>query len=261
VGASLGSNDTIAEINMTPLIDIVLVVLIIMMVNIPIQVEEMGLKLPSMTPPTTPPDPSSENLVIALYADGKVGLNLRLMNDEVLFFEVTRRLLPMSKKIVFIDAHPDVLYSRVIDAMDMAREAGAETVAFAKLKETGPADATSVAPGAVPRGVMLGSPGVAGAMTEKQAHEQFQPMMGVASSCYATRLAAVPDLTGRLIVRVDVGPQGEIMETGLVEAGSTIADPELAACILDRLSSTLSYEALGEQNTARIHYPLLFSPG
>jgi biopolymer transport protein ExbD len=77
---------------MTPLIDIVLVVLIIMMVNIPIQVEEMGLKLPSMTPPTTPPTPPPSSSSSRCTQDGTVALNLRLMNDEVLFFEVTRRL-------------------------------------------------------------------------------------------------------------------------------------------------------------------------
>jgi len=54
MGAQLGTKGAISDINMTPLIDIVLVVLIIMMVNIPIQIEEMGLKLPSNVPPLNP---------------------------------------------------------------------------------------------------------------------------------------------------------------------------------------------------------------
>jgi hypothetical protein len=71
----------------------------------------------------------------------------------------------------------------------------------------------------------------------------------------------VPDLSGRIIVRVDVGPKGEIMEVGLVEGSATLEDPDLVNCILERIPSTLTYEALGEDKTARIHYPLLFSPG
>jgi biopolymer transport protein ExbD len=57
MGAKLGGGGgAVSDINMTPLIDIVLVVLIIMMVNMPIQIEEMGVKLPGVSdkpPPRT----------------------------------------------------------------------------------------------------------------------------------------------------------------------------------------------------------------
>jgi biopolymer transport protein ExbD len=251
-----------SEINMTPLIDIVLVVLIIMMVNIPIQVEEMGVKLPSNQPPKNPPTEQVEQLVIQMYNDetGSLALNKRVMNQDVLFYEVTRRLRPMSKKIVFIDAHPELLYGPVIDMMDLAREAGAEKVAFAKLKPEGPAAATSVAPGAMPRGVIAGSPSVVGALTEKQADTQFKPILPVAKACYSAALGANPQLSGRLIVRVDVGPEGEIMDTGTVSGGTTLEDQALVDCIMEKVPA-LEYPKLGEQKTARVHYPLLFSPG
>ena len=45
MGAQLGGSGAFNDINMTPLIDIVLVVLIIMMVSIPIQVNELGVKV------------------------------------------------------------------------------------------------------------------------------------------------------------------------------------------------------------------------
>jgi biopolymer transport protein ExbD len=260
MGAQLGSSGTISDINMTPLIDIVLVVLIIMMVNIPIQVEEMGVKLPSTVVNNPPPKEKIEQLVIAVYEDERVALNKRVMNNDVLFYEVTRRLRPMSKKIVFIDAHPELPYGIVIDMMDLAREAGAEKVAFAKLKELGPSEPTSVAPGAMPRGVIAGSPSVVGEMTEKQADTHFRPMLPVAKSCYASALGASPELSGRLIVRVDVGPQGEIMDSGVVAGGTTLEDQGVIDCIMEQVPA-LEYPELGEQKTARVHYPLLFSPG
>lgn len=248
---------------MTPLIDIVLVVLIIMMVNIPIQVEQMGLKLPSEVQVKPKDKPPSDQLVIAIYSDLTFALNRRLMAEEVLFYEVTRRLRPMSKKNVFIDAHGDIPYGVVVKMMDVAREAGAVQVALARMKDEGPAAATEVDPGAMPQGVTLGSPRVVGAIGEKAADESIQPLMGALRSCYDQQLAVNPELNGRLVISVDVGPEGEIMAHEL--NSDTVGDDTLWECI-DPYIPNLSFEPLGyndegEGNTARIHYPVLFSSG
>lgn len=263
MGAQLGGKGAFSDINMTPLIDIVLVVLIIMMVNIPIQIEEMGLNLPSPIQTTPPPPPNPDQLVIMLYKDAgskevSLGLNRRVMKEDELFYEVTRRLKPMTNKIVFIDSHPEVDYGRVIDMVDIAREAGAEKVAFAKMKETGPVEATSVSPGALPRGVTFGSPSVVGEMTEKKAYTAFEPHQPQITACYAAALGVNPQAAGRLVVRVDVGPSGEIMASEQVT--DTINDPELMKCVLAVVPS-LKFEELGPEKTARIHYPFLMSPG
>jgi biopolymer transport protein ExbD len=263
VGAQLGGKGAFSDINMTPLIDIVLVVLIIMMVNIPIQIEEMGLNLPSPLPPPTNQEPNPDQLVVMVYKDANtkelsLALNRRVMKEDELFYEVTRRLKPMTNKIVFIDAHPEVDYGRVIDMVDISREAGAEKVAFAKMKETGPLEATSVSPGALPRGVTFGSPSVVGEMTEKKAYTVFEPHQAQVTSCYAAALGVNPQAAGRLVVSVDVGPQGEIM--GSTEVTNTVGDSELMKCVMAVLP-TLRFEELGDQKTARIHYPFLMSPG
>lgn len=258
MGAQLGGAGAFADINMTPLIDIVLVVLIIMMVNIPIQIEEMGIKLPSNLEVQPKDEPPADQLVVAIYEDGTVALNRRLMNEEVMFYEVTRRLRPLTEKAVFIDAFPTTPYGRVVDMMDMAREAGAEKVALARLKPSGPAPATSVDAGAMPRGVTLGSPSVVGALTEKQADEQFQPAMSRVRACFDQALATAPTTSGRFIARVAVGPDGEIMESGIIS--STVENEALETCVGELLPA-LRYKPLGPQNTALVHYPLLFSPG
>lgn len=265
MGAKLGGKASFSDINMTPLIDIVLVVLIIMMVSIPIKVEQLGIKLPAKVENPPPPDPNAEQLIVAMYEDQSIALNRTIMDKDRLFEEVTRRLRGMSNKIVFIDAAAKLNYGLVIDMVDHVKEAGAEKVSFAKLKPEGPAGATGVAQGALARGVYPGSPGVSADkdggqwMTEKQADEAFRPLMGSVRACYDTALAANPALvSGRLLVSVDVGPQGQIMASGIVS--STMGAPDLDACIL-ALVPNLHYAPLGEQHTARIHYPLLFSPG
>jgi biopolymer transport protein ExbD len=258
MGAGLGTKNTMSEINMTPLIDIVLVVLIIMMVNMPIEIETLGVKLPSNKPPSDPPPDKVEQLVIMLYEDGKVALNRQQIDDESMFFEITRRLRPMEKKIVFIDAHPKVPFTRVVDAIDLGKEAGAIKIAFAKLKETGPLEPTSVAPGARPKGVYAGSPAVVGAITEKKADEQFRPLLGPIRDCYDIVLQTNRTLSGRLLVKLGVWPEGEVISQEIL--GSTMEAPELEACILEA-APALTFEPLGEGNTASVQVPLLFAPG
>ncbi len=258
MGASLGGG-TFSDINMTPLIDIVLVVLIIMMVNVPIEVETLGVKVPNPDPPPRPPPTEKpEQLVIMMYEDGKVALNRHLIGDDRLFYEVTRRLKPMRKKIVFIDAYPTLNYGTVVDMIDLAKEAGAEKVAFARLKEEGPLTYTSIDKGAMPRGVYQGSPSVVGFITEKRADTQFKPFLPTIRSCYEQALASSPALTGRMVLRLDIWPEGEVIGQEVVV--STLDSPELDACILEK-APALRFEPLGEGNTASVQVPLLFSPG
>lgn len=248
------------ELNLTPLIDIVLVVLIIMMVNIPIQIEEMTIRLPGSKTSTDRKSPPADQLVVAIYDNGELALNRRLMTEEVLFYEITRRLRPMEDKNVFVDAGPEVPYEQVVHLVDLAREAGAEKVGLAKLKETGPLPATSVAPGAMPRGVIVGSPKVVGAFTEARADEVLKALLPSLTSCYDQRLGVNPELSGRLTLRYAIGPNGEHLEPPKVVSDETIGDPELVQCVEGFLPS-LQFPALGDQKTALVMYPILFSPG
>ena len=149
------------EINVTPLIDIVLVLLIIFMVLTPITIQKMASNLPppdveEPPPPDTPPD----QLMVAVYEDGTLALNLKAGADLDIKHEVAQRLRSKDKKTVFVDAHPKANYGRVVLVMDMLREAGAEKVGLAELKDEGPArldpsaalpaPATPATPAAVP---------------------------------------------------------------------------------------------------------------
>jgi biopolymer transport protein ExbD len=266
----MGSKSAFTEINMTPLIDIVLVVLIIMMVNIPIQVNEMGVKLPTKSANPPPAAMNSQQLVIAIYEDNQLALNRKLISEDRLYEELTRRLRNMEKKNIFVDAHPAANYGLVVDMVDMSREAGAAKVGFARLKESGPAPATSVDSGALPRGVHPGSPAVVGAMDEITADTALKPLMATISQCYKQGLAQDSRLTGRVLVRVAVGPEGQLMSYKIAQ--SSLSDPKepgdpphQAGVIVDQcieeILPGIKYKPLGPQKTALVQYPLLFSPG
>lgn len=271
MGAKVGTDSSFDDLNLTPLIDVVLVVLIIMMVSIPIQVQEMGVKVPDPTPDQPPPPPPLEppdQLVLAIYADGKIALNRRLMQDKKVSFELNRRLRGMAKKNVFIDADIKVPYSKVVEMIDLARSEGAEKVGLAKVKENGPQPWTSVDSGAMPKGIFIGSPLVNGMVTEKRADEALQKHKGGLMACYNAELAKNPSVTGRMMLTVLLTPEGQLYvdPDGVVEnpkiSGNDLegASADMDTCVLEVLNKVYT-TPLGEGNTAAVTYPVIFSPG
>jgi len=291
MGAKLGGGGGgFNDINMTPLIDIVLVVLIIMMVSIPIQVNRLGVKVPNPeTPPPKNPPESTEQLAVAIYEDGRIALNRKVLvqdssilldpnapasaKDEALFSlgtELTLRLKAARKKNVFIDAHPDVNFGIVVDIMDLARESGAskDGVRMARLKEQGPLPPTSVGTGVLPRGVMTGTPSVVGSITQMTADRQLRPLVPKFRGCYEKALASDSTLTGRILLRIELHHDGKVVKAEVDQ--SSVRSEELTTCINEQLAQVEQLEPLkwpdddgkeDREHTAAIIYPLLFSPG
>ena len=126
------------DINVTPLIDIVLVLLIIFMVGSAIPIHEMEPSLPDRVDTVDQQD-MPDQLIAAVYEDGSIALNLQPVTLEELKDQVYKRLMRQAVKVVFVDAHPDANYARVVQVMDTVRDAGAEKVGIASLKDEGPA--------------------------------------------------------------------------------------------------------------------------
>ncbi len=136
-----------SDINVTPLIDIVLVMLIIFMVITPRTVEEMAANLPSQTKQQRPKkDDKPDQLLIAAYDNGEVALNLKIMEKRELFEQLRKRLRAKDKKVVFVDAHPNLEYGKVVEVMDLVRDAGADRVGLARIKDDGPGRPPTAAP-------------------------------------------------------------------------------------------------------------------
>jgi biopolymer transport protein TolR len=127
-----------SEINVAPLIDVVLVMLIIFMVAVPIKIDEIAANLPKKTEVVEQKDMPEDLLVIMGWTDGSYGLNKLPMELDDVYEELRVRLKFKKSRVVFVDAHPDVTVERIVKMMDVARMAGAERVAMARLKPEGP---------------------------------------------------------------------------------------------------------------------------
>jgi biopolymer transport protein TolR len=141
------------DINVTPLIDVVLVLLIIFMVITPIMIYEMAVNLPDKTETVQRDNLPKDQLLVAACEDGTIALNRTVLSLEEVRDTLRTRLRAKAKKTVFVDAHPDAAYERVVQLLDTARDAGADRLGMASLKTPEKFTACSPAPPPAPAAV------------------------------------------------------------------------------------------------------------
>jgi biopolymer transport protein TolR len=111
----------LAEINIIPLVDVVLVLLIIFMVTAPMLYRGMDIKLPTSRSNTIKPD---ERLVVTIQRDRKVYLDKDPMNIEQLEFKLRQAKQRNAEVAVYLRADQAVPYGTVVQVMDEVKRAG-----------------------------------------------------------------------------------------------------------------------------------------
>ena len=123
---SLGGGGTVkSEINVTPLVDVMLVLLIIMMIVAPMLQKGVDVRLPIATNSAEKPE-TQEQTVLAIKADKTLWVNGVQVRDTDLRQRVEEILETKKEKIILIKADEDVEYGAVMGAMDALRESGIE---------------------------------------------------------------------------------------------------------------------------------------
>ena len=115
----------VGDINVTPLIDIVLVLLIIYMVVTPVMLNQFLVNLPEKTETMEEDDIPDEQILVAACLDGSFTLKSQKTALSDIAVNIAEKINKKRKKlVVFVDAHPDVSYPQVVQLMDTVREAG-----------------------------------------------------------------------------------------------------------------------------------------
>jgi biopolymer transport protein TolR len=117
------------EINVTPLIDVVLVLLIIFMVLTPATLKHLSATVPRKADESAPQPPGDAPLVVEYTAKRELTVSGEPVAPEALGARLAERLRYDRQKVVFFKAEDDALYGEVVRLMDVARGAGARVLA------------------------------------------------------------------------------------------------------------------------------------
>jgi biopolymer transport protein TolR len=128
VGPGGGRFASRGDINVTPLIDIVLVLLIVFMVMTPVMLKELVVKIPQQQSDNTPQPPADNPIIVSLAADGTIALGSEAVALHALASAVAERLAHDRQKVVFFRIDDHARYGRAVKLMDVCRGAGAVTL-------------------------------------------------------------------------------------------------------------------------------------
>ena len=116
------------EIKVTPMIDVLLVLLIIFMMVIPMSRKAIDLQLPDPTPDNTNSGPPPSQIVLEVLPGNVYRVNTQPIAKNDLQKKLKEIYDPRPEKIIFVKGDPAVKYSDVIYAMDVARGAGVKVI-------------------------------------------------------------------------------------------------------------------------------------
>jgi biopolymer transport protein TolR len=116
------------EPNVTPMIDVLLVLLIIFMAVLPSMRKAIDIQLPDPNPTVQPANKNNDQIVLEVSPGGKYAINTKQVSRSELPGELKGIYDPRPEKIIFVKGVPGVKYADIIDAMDVARGAGVKVI-------------------------------------------------------------------------------------------------------------------------------------
>ena len=120
-----------SDINVTPLVDVVLVLLIIFMVLTPLAEKQMYTRVPEYEPAMQPVPPDAvppDQTVLTVKADGRVLLNKQDMALEEAMQRLNVAYEGRPSKVLFFNAEDAVKYDLAVQVLDAAHRAGVNTI-------------------------------------------------------------------------------------------------------------------------------------
>lgn len=134
-GMDMGATGFKREPNVVPMIDILLVLLIIFMMQIPLQRQVMEVQVPMEEQVEQAEIAQSDQIVLELRDDGSYAINTRQVSKQALDAELHQIYDARPAKLMFIKVGPTRKYQEVIEAMDIARGAGVQVIGLTPPRE------------------------------------------------------------------------------------------------------------------------------
>jgi biopolymer transport protein TolR len=118
----------IGEINVTPLVDVVLVLLLVFMVTAPMMSQGIDINLPTANQVENQPE---DRLTVSLNAEGRAFLGAQPLALPLLEDRIRAYMAGRPTQVVYLRADEAVRYGKVIEVVDLLKRCGVERIGFA----------------------------------------------------------------------------------------------------------------------------------
>ena len=133
----LGKSSVVADINVTPMADVMLVLLIIFMITTPLLQSGITVNLPKARNPLDAPEADSkEAVVVAMNREGKLYLAKKQIGEQDLYEFLLKKFSGGEiNRTIFLKADTALPYGRVVEVVNGCRRAGVERIGLMAEKE------------------------------------------------------------------------------------------------------------------------------
>ena len=132
-----GSKGVKSDINMTPMIDVLLVLIIIFMVITPLTPHGLEALVPQPPPPGAPPENNIRTVVISINQDHSMLINQDPIEESALESRLVEVFKTRAERVVFVKGDPNLEFSWVAKVIDIAHGAQIDKVGLMPYKDLG----------------------------------------------------------------------------------------------------------------------------
>jgi biopolymer transport protein ExbD len=123
-----GGGGVRSDINITPLVDVVLVLLIIFMVMTPTLLKEVDVQVPEKADVTMAAPSTADQVVISISREGRIAINKEPIVESQLTERIHDLMASRSEKLAFFDIDDEANYGEAVHVMDVCRGAGVKVI-------------------------------------------------------------------------------------------------------------------------------------